>query len=109
MKWGRVSIGAMLAVSAALVSSPHPAGQARSVSAIRATAANIEVLRQWDVRVDSLARSGELSRSDEHEDTLIPARRHERLRQVYQGVPVWGGDIARQTERGSTVSIFGSL
>src|ERR1700752_2332150 len=98
MKWRRVSIGAILAASAALVLSPHPAGQGRSVSVIRATAANIEVLRQWDVRVDGLARSGELSRGDEHEDTLMPTRRHERLRQLHQGVPIWGGDIARQTE-----------
>src|SRR4249919_3452345 len=109
MNWRRASVGAVLAMIATLVVSPHPAGQGRSFSAIRATAANIDALRDWDVRVDGMARSGDLRRLDEHEDTLMPGRRHERLEQLYQGVPVWGGDIARQTDRGSTVSIFGSL
>jgi thermolysin len=108
MNWRRASIG-VFALIAALVVSPHPAGQGRSFSAIRATAANPDALRDWDIRVDRMARSGDLRRLDEHEDTLMPGRRHERLEQLYQGVPVWGGDIARQTDRGSTVSIFGSL
>jgi thermolysin len=109
MNWRRASFGAVFALMTALVVAPHPAGQGRSFSAIRATAANIDALRDWDIRVDRMARSGDLRRLDEHEDTLMPGRRHERLEQLYQGVPVWGGDIARQTDRGSTVSIFGSL
>ena len=109
MNWRRASIGAVLAMTATLVVSPHPAGQGPSFSAIRATAANIDALRDWDIRVDRMARSGDLRRRDEHEDTIMPGRRHERLEQRYQGVPVWGGDIARQTDRGTTVSIFGSL
>jgi Zn-dependent metalloprotease len=109
MDWRRASIGAIVALSTALVVSPHPAGQGRSFSAIRATAADIDTLREWDIRVDRMARSADLRRRDEHEDTVMPGRRHERLEQLYQGVPVWGGDIARQTERGSTISIFGSL
>jgi bacillolysin len=109
MKWRRVSLGAVLAVSAAFLSAPRPSGQGRAITAVRAMSADIDGLREWDVRVDRLTRSGELRRSDEHEDTLMPGRRHERLEQLYQGVPVWGGGIARQTDRGSTVSIFGSL
>ncbi len=109
MNWRRASVGAVLAMIATLVVSPHPAGQGRSFSAIRATAANIDALREWDTRVDRMARSGDLRRREEHEDTVMPGRRHERLEQLYQGVPVWGGDIARQTDGGSTISIFGSL
>jgi thermolysin len=109
MNWRRAFIGAVLATTVALVVAPHPAGQGRSVSAIKATAANVDVLREWDLRVDRMARAGDLRRRDEREDTLIPGRRHERLQQLYQGVPVWGGDIARQTDAGTTISIFGSL
>jgi bacillolysin len=96
-------------MSATLVVSPHPAGQGRPISAVRATAANLDTLREWDVRVDRMARSGDLRRREEHADTVMPGRRHERLEQLYQGVPVWGGDIARQTDGGITISIFGSL
>jgi bacillolysin len=39
----------------------------------------------------------------------LPARRHERFGQTYHGIPVWGADVARQTEAGATVSIFGQL
>ena len=109
MNWTRASIGAVLAITATLVLSPHPAGQGPSFSAIKATAANIDILREWDIRVDGMSRAGDLRRRDEHEDTVMPGRRHERLDQLYGGVPVWGGDIARQTDRGTTVSIFGSL
>jgi Zn-dependent metalloprotease len=105
----RVSIGAVLAVGAVLVLAQHPSGQGRTVTAIRAMSANLDALRDWDGRVDRLARAGDLRRSDEHQDTIMSARHHERFAQIYQGVPVWGGDIARQTEQGSTVSIFGSL
>jgi Zn-dependent metalloprotease len=56
-----------------------------------------------------MLRSGDLRRRDDREDTLMPGRRHERLDQLFQGVLVWGGGITRQTDRGSTVSIFGSL
>jgi bacillolysin len=109
MKLKRISIGGLLAVGAALAMAPHPSGQGRAVTAIRAMSANLDALREWDGRIDRLARSGDLRRSEEHEDTIMPARRHERLSQLHQGVPVWGGDVARQTEQGSTVSIFGSL
>jgi Zn-dependent metalloprotease len=105
----RVSIGAAIAVSAVFVVTPQPSGQSRLFSAITATSANVDVLRDWDTRTDRMLRAGDLRRGDEREDTLMPGRRHERLEQLFQGVPVWGGGLTRQTDRGSTVSIFGSL
>jgi bacillolysin len=40
----------------------------------------------------------------------VPGRTHERYAQLYRGVPVYGGDLARQVDdRGLTISIFGSL
>ncbi len=69
----------------------------------------MDALRRWDARVDALSRDGDLELRDEHQDTLLPARRHQRFRQMYHGLPVWGADVVRQTEAGLTVSVFGQL
>jgi bacillolysin len=109
MNWIRVSAGVVLAAAAALVIPARPSGQGRSFSPVAVTAASVDALRAWDVRVDRMARAGELERRDVQDDLMMPGRRHERLAQLYQGVPVWGGDVARQTDGGLTVSIFGSV
>ena len=57
-----------------------------------------------------MIRSRELELRLEREDTLIPGRRHNRYIQTVNGVPIYGADVARQTdEKGLTVSIFGDL
>ena len=56
-----------------------------------------------------MAGAGELRRREVNDDPLLPGRQHERLQQMYRGVPVWGADVTRQSERGVTISIFGSL
>lgn len=106
----RLNITAGVLAGLALVAArpQHPLAQARSL-AVAVGMENVSLLREWDNRIDQLARAGELQLVDEHQDTLLSARRHERLRQVYHGIPVWGGDVTRQTERGLTVSVFGSL
>jgi len=104
----RVITAGLLALGAVLVFSAGPAAQMRSL-AVAVGMESVDRLRDWDARVDQLSRSGDLRLREEHEDTLMPGRRHERLAQLYHGVPVWGGDVARQTERGVTVSIFGAL
>jgi thermolysin len=66
-------------------------------------------LRSWDATVDSMVRDGSLQVRRTTDDTLISDRAHERLNQYYNGVRVHGGDVARQTERGVSVSIFGTV
>jgi thermolysin len=66
-------------------------------------------LRSWDSTVDSMVRDGSLQVRRTTDDTLISDRAHERLNQYYNGVRVQGGDVARQTERGVSVSIFGTV
>ena len=67
-------------------------------------------LRSWDAQVDRMVRSGELQMRLDREDTMIAGRRHVRYTQTVNGVPVYGGDVARQTDaRGVTLSIFGTL
>ena len=65
--------------------------------------------RQWDALVDRMTWDGELVLRASYEDRLLPNRQHERLSQYYMGVPVYGGSISRQTSRGVTVSIFGTV
>ena len=67
-------------------------------------------LRTWDSQVDRMIRSRELELRLDREDTLIAGRRHTRYAQTVNGVPIYGADVARQTdEKGLTVSIFGDL
>ena len=98
----------MLVLGAAVVGSRRPAAQARLTS-LALGPDRVDALREWDARVDEMSRAGDLELRDEHQDTILPARRHERMRQLYHGIPVWGADVARQTERGVTISLFGQL
>jgi bacillolysin len=66
-------------------------------------------LRTWDATVDRMKRDDFLRVRRTTDDTELPGRVHERLEQFYQGVRVFGGDVARQTDHGLTVSIFGTL
>jgi thermolysin len=108
MNRARIAAAGLCVLAVTFFTSSRPVAQIRS-QAIAVGSDSLDRLRDWDVRVDQLTRSGDLELRDEHQDTLLPARRHERLRQLYHGIPVWGADVARQSERGVTVSIFGWL
>jgi Zn-dependent metalloprotease len=57
-----------------------------------------------------MIRDGELTMRLERADMLIAGRRHERYMQTLNGVPVYGGDVARQVDgKGLTISIFGTV
>ena len=75
---------------------------------IAVTAANPTGLRQWDDRVNRMIQGGALRVRQIREDTSISGRTHERLSQYHEGLPVFGGDITRQTDGGLTLSIFGT-
>jgi Zn-dependent metalloprotease len=93
---------------AILISSPPIRGQEPRVRQVTAVTAGD--LRTWDGQVDRMIRSRELEVRLDREDTLIPGRRHTRYTQMVKGVPIYGADIARQTdEKGLTISIFGTL
>jgi bacillolysin len=88
---------------------PVPAiaqGRARSG---RIAVGSSQRIRQFDTLVDSLQRSGELRVRQHRADTLVTGRDHDRLDQYYKGIRVFGGDVARQMERGITVSLFGTI
>ncbi len=64
---------------------------------------------EWSARVDRLLGSRELVSRLTREDTMLAGRTHERLAQLHRGVPVFGGELARQTDAAGTLSFFGTL
>src|SRR4029453_16875387 len=93
---------AMLAASAALLAQGGAAPPNTTVRSIGVTTQDRSALRTWDVTIDGLVRQGELVVRKVRTDTLIEGRSHERYDQYYQGVRVFGGDIARQISNGVT-------
>jgi bacillolysin len=76
---------------------------------IRVTAASAPSLDEWSGRVDGLLASGDLRVRLVREDTMVPGRQHERLAQFYRGVPVFGGELIRQSDASGTLTVFGTL
>jgi hypothetical protein len=64
---------------------------------------------EWAGRVARMLAAGSLRVRETVADTMVPGRSHQRLSQLYKGVPVFGGEIARQLEDKRTVSVFGTL
>ena len=77
--------------------------------AARVEASSAEAVREWEGRVERLAASGDLTVRLTRDDTMIPGRRHERLAQLHRGVPVFGGELVRQSDAAGTLSVFGTL
>jgi len=87
-----------------------PADEARQAAGprhVRARGGN--AWRDWDASVDAMVRSGDLVLASRRPDTVLSGRMHERLAQVYKGVPVVGADVTRQLQGGVTVSMFGTI
>jgi thermolysin len=91
---------ALFAASAAAVHSAEP-------KAVRPAAG--ADLAAWTGTVDRMLRDGDLRVRQIREDTLIEGREHARLAQFYKGVPVFGGELAVQSENGRVLSVFGTL
>ena len=108
MKRFRFIIAGLCVLGSVFGLSVRPIAQARATS-FAVGSENVERLRAWDTRVEQMAGAGELRRRDMGDDPLLPGRQHERFQQMHRGVPVWGADVTRQSERGSTISIFGSV
>jgi bacillolysin len=99
-----------LAIVAVLLSLRTPTLQGQEPRTNRVAAVIASELRGWDAQVDRMVREGSLQLRLDREDTQIEGRRHRRYTQMVRGVPVYGGDIVRQTDAaGITVSVFGTL
>lgn len=107
--WVKLATVVTIAGAAAVVIPARDAvlGQTRLSTIAASSAAD---LRTWDARVNRMVRDGALTLRERLDDPLVPGRAHERYTQTVAGVPVYGGDVARQTDNtGLTVSIFGTI
>ena len=86
-----------------------PALVAAGERSARAEASSGTSLREWSGRVDRLLAAGELAVRLTRDDTMIAGRRHERLAQLHRGVPVFGGELTRQSDAAGTLTVFGTL
>jgi bacillolysin len=103
----RVCALALAAIGVCVSTSFVTARQTRAPLRI-ATGSGGEV-RQWEGRIRSLQRSGDLRLRERRADTLVRGRSHERLDQFHRGVRVYGADVAQQEAGGQLVSVFGRL
>jgi len=83
------------------------AQQPSSMLRIAATTAND--LRTWDQTVTAQLRRGDLRVVSVERDPSLPSRQVERMQQYYQGVPVFGAQIVRDSDSGVAQSIFGEV
>ena len=86
-----------------------PLAAAADDRSLRVTAASGSALAEWSARVDGLLAARQLITRTVREDTMLAGRRHERLTQLHGGVPVFGGELARQSDAVGTLTVFGTL
>ena len=99
-----------VAVIAAVTSSTAQLQHRRTVLTLAAGGvSSLSELREADSLVDRLRRDGVLWLAASEDDPLVAGRTHDRFRQYYDGVPIFGAEVTRQTARGVTVSLFGTL
>src|SRR5262245_52614023 len=99
---------ALLVAAGALIVSLD-VGSAQQSSTLRFNATTAGDLRSWDQFVTAQERSGGLRVRQVTQDPSVPSRTVERLQQFYQGIPVWGAEVVRDSERGAPMSIFGDV
>ena len=78
-------------------------------SMFRIAATTVNELRTWDQFVTAQMRTGDLRMLRVDQDPSLPTRTVERMQQYYQGVPVFGAQIVRDSDGGVAQSIFGEV
>ncbi len=100
--YGRLLLYACAALAA-------PAVAAAGERSTQVAASSGPSLGEWSGRADRLLATGELAVRLTRDDTMIPGRRHERLAQVHRGVPVFGGELTRQSDAAGALTVFGTF
>jgi thermolysin len=87
-----------------------PAASAQDLgTAVPFSPQSLAQLREWDRRIDTMLRGGELRVRQTRADALVEGRTHQRADQFHKGVRVFGGSVTRQLHDGLTVSAFGTV
>jgi bacillolysin len=81
----------------------------QSSSMLRIAATSVNDIRTWDQYVTTQLRSGDLRVMSVSQDPSLPSRQVERMQQYYQGVPIFGAQIVRDSDSGVAQSIFGEV
>jgi Zn-dependent metalloprotease len=103
----RAVISAVVVVSSLSGKDGRPAAQqVERFTTLMATGPQLAAVLQ---RIDEMLRLGALEVSAVQQDTMIPGRVHERLNQMHQGLPVFGGQIVLQRSGRTIVSLAGRL
>jgi bacillolysin len=100
------AIAGVIALTAGYV---QPSAQQPTRGLVSMSGLTTAEVREAASRVDGMRRSGELRRRMTREDLLVPGRTHERFDQYYQGVRVFGADVAQQLRGGQVISVFGKV
>jgi Zn-dependent metalloprotease len=99
------AIAAALFVGSAQLTGQGPVENGRSF----ALAASDATLRAALDHVDAMLTTGRLDISSVHDDTMMTGRAIERLGQLHDGLPVFGGQVVRQMDGRAIVSVTGRL
>ncbi|MEO5762089.1 MAG: M4 family metallopeptidase [Vicinamibacteria bacterium] len=105
----KVGLGVSLALAVfAMGMMQGPAtDRAPHITAVAATSRS--AVGEWDQRIGAMAARGDLRVFMTREDTLLPGRTNVRFEQLYEGVPVWGGELVRQEDAAGALSVFGNV
>lgn len=95
--------------AAAMPAGPAHAARARHPGLLLIDAREPGARDGWNRRIEDMLVTGRLRVRDVADDPLGPGRRHERLAQMHEGIPVFGGTLTRQLEGQQTLAIFGTL
>lgn len=99
----------LLVPASAVLAAQAPIGPSGRPGLVTVHATTPADLRTWDAAINQMVRANQLIILDSRADPDIAGRRHESLGQHYQGIPVYGASLSRQTAQGVTVSIIGAV
>jgi thermolysin len=105
----QTAVATCSAVLVILAASPLRGQVPRSPVLRSAAAAGIDALDAWTSRVEAMLRGGTLDIAAIQTDTMLAGRVHERLNQRHEGLPVFGGQLIRQTDGRAVRSVFGQV
>jgi bacillolysin len=98
-----------IATAAAALFLSLQVGSAQQPSSLRFSATTANDLRTWDRFISAQERAGGLRVAQVEQDPSLPSRTIERMQQYYQGIPIWGAEVVRDSDGGVPVSIFGDV
>lgn len=100
---------AVAALAAFVLTIDIGSAQQPSSSMLRIAATTVNELRTWDQFVTAQLRTGDLRMLRVDQDPAFPSRSVERMQQTYEGVPIFGAQIVRDSDGGVAQSIFGEV